>query len=65
MVDFGDLLRKGKRRQEIKSHKAKWGKCESCGQRSKLYPYDDKQKSIWRLCERCIEGLVSVKGNEP
>ena len=65
MADFSKLLDRGKRRQEIKSVKGKWCNCESCGKRKVSFPYTDKKKYVWQLCEACIEGLITVEGNDP
>ena len=54
MSDFGSILRKGKKIFITKQRGGKFGRCEECNDRSKLYEYLDNEKVIWMLCETCI-----------
>ena len=57
MTDFGTILKRGRRRFEVKKS-GTWGRCESCDERRKLYPFDDEKGEIWKLCEECSDTLV-------
>ena len=59
MAGFGDILKKGKRRYDIKSKGGDWGRCEECDERARLYPFDDEKDQIWMLCEDCTEIFVN------
>ncbi len=58
MSNFGNILKKGKRRFEIKNKKTQWGRCESCDERSQLFKYNDAKGTIWMLCEKCSETFI-------
>ena len=55
MVDFGKILKKGKKIFELKDNGGDWGRCEECNQRRKLFPFKDAEDQVWMLCESCIE----------
>ena len=57
-MDFGKILKQGKRKFNIKNRPSKWGKCEACDVRRMLYAYDGKKRDIWMLCEECLETLI-------
>lgn len=65
MGNFGDLVRKGKKRSYIKENRGEWGRCETCQKRKVLYPYKDSQNHTWDICDLCIESLVTAGGKEP
>jgi len=60
MADFGSILRKGKRRFEIKNKTPipSWGRCEACEVRTKVFPYNDEKKEIWLLCGECADMFI-------
>lgn len=58
MTDFGTILKRGRRRYETKKSEGQWGRCESCDERLKLYPYSDDKGDTWMLCEECSDGFI-------
>lgn len=60
MADFGNILRRGKRRFEVKnkSSNSTWGRCEACEMRTKVFPYNDEKKEVWLLCEECTNLFI-------
>jgi len=58
MTDFGDILRRGRRNYNIKQLPSEWGRCDACGERKLLHPYDSEKKEIWMLCEECSDVFV-------
>jgi hypothetical protein len=58
MGDFGDILRRGKLRQILKSSKGIWEKCEYCEKRRLLYEYVDNKQEKWMLCAECINDFI-------
>jgi len=58
MAGFGTILRRARRRFEVKSGASKWGRCEECDSRAQLYPFSDDKKQVWMLCSGCSELFV-------
>lgn len=58
MVDFGTILKRGKRRAEVKEDPGVWGRCESCDDRRLLRPYRDQKGEIWKLCDECSDSYI-------
>lgn len=58
MVDFGTILKRGKRRFMAKKGIGTWGNCDSCDERRLLYKYDDNDNKDWKLCEECTNSFV-------
>lgn len=54
-MKFGDLLKRGKKRYAIKARSSRWGRCEQCDNREKLYPFYDEKKQAWMLCASCSD----------
>lgn len=55
MTDFGKLLKKGRRRHQIKSRPSEWDRYEQCDERAKLYPFYDAKNQVWMLCDQCAD----------
>jgi len=58
MTNFGDILRKGKRRFKLKTHIDLWDSCEACGLRSKVHNYCDEKGDSWLMCDKCIDLFI-------
>jgi hypothetical protein len=58
MADFADILRHGKKRFGVKDKKGKWGTCEYCDKRYRLFPYRDSKKELWLLCSKCTNIFI-------
>jgi hypothetical protein len=58
MVDFGTILKRGKRRAMAKKDVGHWGNCDSCDERRLLHNYGDNDDKSWKLCEDCTNSFV-------
>ena len=57
-MDFGSILKKGKRIFNIKQD-GQWGKCEACDARQILFSYSvNNNKNKWMLCSTCLETFI-------
>jgi len=60
MTDFGKIMRRGKRRFNIKQNApiSKWDRCEACDVRIEVFPYNDEKGEVWLLCAECTNLFV-------
>ena len=58
MAGFSDILKQGKRRFKVKNGRGKYGKCEYCDTRQKLFQYYDGKKELWLLCNSCANIFI-------
>lgn len=64
MSDFNDILKRGKRVFDLKDKGGTWGRCEDCGKRSPLFPFEDSDGEIWMFCETCLLDFIKEETNE-
>lgn len=57
-MDFGNILKRGRKIFNTKDKGGVWGRCEECDERALVYPYNDAEKQVWQLCEECISIMI-------
>ena len=62
MSGFGDILKQGKKRFDIKKKRGSWGVCDDCANRKYLFSYSDNKKEVWRLCDSCSDSFIKDEG---
>ena len=57
-MDFGKILKQGKRRFGTKDSAVKWGRCDYCDERKQLFNYNDNKNEMWMLCSSCTDIFI-------